>query len=477
MAHSQPEGNAAAVADDERPLLLRGAHVVTMTPGRPDWETLDVLVEGSRITEIGPSLAAGGARVLDMSGRIIIPGLVNAHLHTWQTALRFLGVDWTLPEYLANAHGGVGHHYLPGDLYHGTLAGALNQLDHGVTTIGDWSHNCLTPEHADAAIEALTATGVRAVFLYGTPYGLRDRPQDVREIDRLLHGPIARTDLLSLGLAVKGPQLSKPEVAIADFRAGAERNLIVSMHQSAGSPAPGWQAITDAGLWSPLVNIVHGTGLNTGRIKALLAEGVTFTSTPENELGQGHTTTLPTQLLALGTAPSLGTDTETATPADVLFVARMLLALQRGVGHDAALASTGLGATTIPVTAKQALSWATIEGARALGLAEHIGQIAPGMYADLVVIDARALNLWPAHDVTAAALYAHPGNIEAVLVGGVWRKRDGRLTHDQLDTVKDDLHASGQRLAHHLNSPSMVGKVRQRVVRRVVDRQLRQQVR
>jgi cytosine/adenosine deaminase-related metal-dependent hydrolase len=216
--------------------------------------------------------------------------------------------------------------------------------------------------------------------------------------------------------------------------------------------------------------------MDTGHVKALLADGVTFTSTPENELGQGHTTTLPDRLLALGAAPSLGTDTETATPADVLFVARMLLALQRGVGHDAALAATGLGATAIPVTAKQALSWATIEGARALGLADHIGQIAPGMYADLVVIDARALNLWPVHDAAAAALYAHPGNIEDVMVGGVWRKRDGRLTHRRLDAVKDDLHDSGQRLARRLNTPSMIGKVRQRVVRHVVNRQLRQQI-
>jgi cytosine/adenosine deaminase-related metal-dependent hydrolase len=476
MANSRPESDAPAVSDNQQPLLLRGAHVVTMAPGRPDWETVDVLVEGQRITEVGPGLAVKDSRVLDMSGRIIIPGLINAHLHTWQTALRFLGADWTLPDYLANTHGGVGHHYLPDDLFRGTLAGALNQLDHGVTTIGDWSHNCLTPEHADAAIEALTATGVRAVFLYGTPYGLRDRPQDVRQIDRLLRGPIAGTDLLSMGLAIKGPQLSKPEVAVADFRAAAERNLIVSMHQSAGSPGPGWKAITGAGLWSPLVNIVHGTGLDTDHVKALLDAGVTFTSTPENELGQGHTTTLPDRLLALGAAPSLGTDTETATPADVLFVARMLLALQRSVGHDAALASTGLGATTIPVTATQALAWATIEGARALGLADHIGQITPGMYADLVVIDARALNLWPVHDPAAAALYAHPGNIEDVMVSGVWRKRDGRLTHRQLDAVKDDLYDSGQRLARRLNTPSMLGKVRRRVVQRVVNRQLRQQI-
>jgi cytosine/adenosine deaminase-related metal-dependent hydrolase len=107
---------------------------------------------------------------------------------------------------------------------------------------------------------------------------------------------------------------------------------------------------------------------------------------------------------------------------------------------------------TASVTSKQALSWATVEGARALGLADTIGRLEPGMQADLVVIDARALNLWPAHDPIAAALHASLANIEAVMVAGRWRKRDHSLIDASLDEVKSKLLESGERLVRELNA-------------------------
>ncbi|MGW2491512.1 hypothetical protein ACWCV9_30440 [Streptomyces sp. NPDC001606] len=77
-------------------VLLRGAHVITMTPDRPDAEQVDILVDGETIAAVGENIEAPDAEVVDFSGRVIIPGLVNAHLHTWQTALRSAGADWTL---------------------------------------------------------------------------------------------------------------------------------------------------------------------------------------------------------------------------------------------------------------------------------------------------------------------------------------------------------------------------------------------
>ncbi|MCV7228044.1 amidohydrolase family protein [Mycolicibacterium komossense] len=414
-----------------------------MAPDRPDSEVLDVLVEGDRITQIGRRLDPAGADIVDLAGRVVIPGLVNAHLHTWQTAMRFVGTDWSLPEYLANAHGAVAHRYSPDDMYVGTLAGALNQIDGGVTTIGDWCHNCVTPEHADAGVDALTRAGVRAVFLHGTPHSVRERPHDTGEVDRLLRGPIGASDLLSMGMAVEGPQLSKPEVAIADLRAAAERGILASMHQSAGPPNPGWRAVGVAGLWGPGVNIVHGVGLTGAWVQRLADAGVSLTSTPENELGQGHCTSLTRQLLRIGTAPSLGTDTEIATPGEVLVAARITLALQRGHTHDLKHQRTGLGTESLEIRAKQALSWVTIEGARALGLADRIGRIQPGLQADLVVIDTRRLNLWPLHDPVAAALHAHPGNVESVMIGGIWRKRDHLLLETSIDDIKGSVQQSG----------------------------------
>lgn len=426
--------------------LLRGAQVITMTPDRPDAEHVDILVDGETIAAVGETIEAPDADVVDFSGRIVIPGLVNAHLHTWQTALRSAGADWTLMEYLTHLHGECVGQYTPADMHISNLAGALNQLNCGTTSVGDWCHNVLSPEHADAAVEGLVQAGIRAVFLHGTPYRSPDTPHPLAEIDRLLDGPVRDHALLTLGMALQGPQYSSAETALADFRAGAERGLVVSMHQSGGEPSPGWDAVRAAGLFSSLTNIVHGADLPDDWIKTLVEAGVTFTTTPENELGQGHGTPITGSLLSLGAAPSLGTDIDTAVPGTVLTAARIALAHQRSLAHAHHRQTTGMYANTPSVTGKQALAWATVEGAKALGLADKVGRIEVGMQADLVAVDARALNLWPAHDPVATVLHADIANIEAVMVAGTWRKRDHVLLASGLDEVKDQLRESGERL-------------------------------
>jgi 5-methylthioadenosine/S-adenosylhomocysteine deaminase len=426
--------------------LLRGAQVISMAPNRPDVERIDILIEDDRILEMDDRLDRPDAEIVDLSGRIVIPGLVNAHLHSWQTALRFIGADWTFLEYLTRMHGGMVQHYRPEDMNIGTLAGALNQINCGTTMIGDWCHNCFTPEHADAALDGLGRSGIRAVFLHGTPYGAPDVAHSVDEIDRLLDGPIRTHPLVTLGMGIKGPQLSTADTAVADFGAAAERGLVVSMHQSGGPPAPSWDAVRTAGLLGPLVNIAHGAGLTDEWFTTLVEEGVTFTITPENELSHGHGPPITGRLLRRGAAPSLGTDTETAVSGDILTAARIALAYLRGLDHEEARQSTGMCRPSASITGKQALSWATVEGARALGVADQVGRLEPGMQADLVAIDARALNLWQAHDPIAAALHANVANVEAVMIAGRWRKRDHHLVGVDLTSVEHELRESGNRL-------------------------------
>jgi 5-methylthioadenosine/S-adenosylhomocysteine deaminase len=460
-----------------KPLLLRGAQVITMAAGRPDVECIDILIEGERIAAIGENLSPDSADVADLRGRIVIPGLINAHLHTWQTALRGVGADWTMLDYLSNLHGGLAGRYAPDDMRVATFAGALNQINCGVTTLGDWCHNTPSPDHAAQAVQGLADARIRAVFMHGTPYSAADAPHPLGEIDSLLNGPIRRHPLLTLGMAIKGPQLSTPAVALADFHAANERGLVVSMHQSGGQPTPAWAAVRDAGLIGPRTNIVHGADLSDEWLKTFVDAGASFTITPENELGQGHGIPITGRLLKLGAAPSLGTDVDTVVSSEILLAARMAAAHQRGIDHLMQRHLTGTSAEKATVTSKQALSWATVEGARALGLSEHVGRLLPGMQADLVVIDATALNLWPAHDAVAAALHASIVNIESVMIAGQWRKRDHELLGVELDEVADRLLSSGEHLLQGLNKRGILAGLKRRVVRRVVGRRLANQAR
>ena len=137
--------------------LIRGATIVTMD--RQGDLHGDILIEGDTIAEIAPSIAHASAQVVEAHGCIAIPGLVNAHMHTWQTALRGIAANWTLPEYFRKMHAGLATVFTAEDLYIATYVGALNQLNCGTTTLADWCHNNPTPAHNDAAIAGLLEVG------------------------------------------------------------------------------------------------------------------------------------------------------------------------------------------------------------------------------------------------------------------------------------------------------------------------------
>ena len=308
-----------------------------------------------------------------------------------------------------------------------------------------------------AAVDALAASGIRAAFLHGSPKPeplpgqphFSEVPHPRAEVERLRRGTIFASDgLLTLGMAILGPHYSATDVALADFRLAAELALVASMHQGGGPPKSpgGWDAVEAAGLAGPGTNIVHGNDLPDDRLRRFVDAGVTFTATPEAEMAMGHGHPITGRLRALGTAPSLGVDIESAVSGEMLTVARIALAHQRALDHASIRARTGAILERPSITAREALSWITNRGAEALGLADRVGSLAPGKQADLVVIDARSLSLAPVHDPVATVLQAGRADIEAVLVAGGWRKRDFRLLHPGLDAIRLALIGSGERI-------------------------------
>src|SRR3954466_1751077 len=145
-------------------LLIKGATLITMDENLGDFPSGDALVENGRIAAIGSDMTATDAEVIDGTGRIVIPGLINAHMHTWQTGLRGAAANWTLLEYFDWVHAGLATRFRPDDIHIATLVGALNQLNCGTTTLVDWCHNNPTPAHTDAAIAALFESGIRPAF-------------------------------------------------------------------------------------------------------------------------------------------------------------------------------------------------------------------------------------------------------------------------------------------------------------------------
>ena len=445
-----------------RGLLIQDATVITMDPQWGDLRPGSILIEGERIAAVGAHIHAPDAEIIDGRSFIVIPGLINAHMHTWQTGLRAISSNWTLLEYFRWVHAGLATRFLPEDIHIATLAGALNQMNCGTTTLVDWCHNNPTPAHTDAAIEGLRESGIRAAFFHGSPKPdpkpgqphYSEVPHPRSEVERLLRGPFAsRGQLLTLGLAILGPHFSTLDVALHDFRLARELGLIASMHQGGSPPKTpnGWDVLEQENLVQDYVNIVHGNDLSDDRLARFVDRGVTFSVAPEDEMAQGHGHPITGRLRKLGAAPSLGVDLESVISGDMLTVARIALAHQRALDNAAHRAATGGIPETSTIPAREALSWITVEGARMLGFQDRIGTIAPGKQADLVFIRADALNLWPVHDpVATVVMQANLANIDSVMIAGAWRKRDGKLLFHDLDRVKVDLLRSGSRILAEL---------------------------
>ena len=449
-----------------RKLLLHGATILTMDPRYGDLRPGDILIEGNRIAAIAPKLDARPAETeveqIDASAFIIIPGLINAHMHTWQTGLRAVSSNWTLLEYFRWMHAGLATRFLPDDIRIANLAGALNQMNCGVTTLVDWCHNNPTPAHTDAAIDGLRESGIRAAFFHGSPKpdpkpGERhfsEVPHPRGEVERLLRGPFSSRDqLLTLGLAILGPHYSTLEVSLHDFRLARELGLIASMHQGGGAPKTpgGWDALERENLVGDHVNIVHGNDLADDQLARFVETGVSFSISPENEMAQGHGHPITGRLRRLGAAPSLGIDLESVVSGDLLTSARIALAHQRSLDNAIARAETGSITQTTSIPVREALEWITIAGARMLRMDDRIGSLAPGKQADLVLIRATDLNVWPVHDpVATVVIQASLANIDSVMIAGKWRKRAGKLTYANVEGVKHELLRSGTRILTEL---------------------------
>ena len=436
---------------------IRNARILSLDPAVGDIPKGDIVVEGGRIARIGRRLRARDARTIDASGMIAMPGFVNAHLHTWQTGIRGIAGNWSIREYLETMHARIAPRYTAEDTYIANLVGALNQIACGATTIFDWCHNNATPAHSDAAIDGLEESGIRAVFGHGSPKPdakegappFTHIPHPRSEIERLRNGRLSSDDArITLAMAALGPDFSTYDVTEHDFRLAREYGILISAH-TWGAPTRlnrnGYRRLAKKGLLGPDHNLVHGNFLGDAELKLLVDHGVSVTVTPEVELQMSHGTPLTGRVRALGARPSLGVDVESNISGDMFTVMRMALQTQRALDNKAAAKANGAPGPAI--SPREALEWATIEGARALGLEDRIGSLAPGKAADLILIDTSHINLFPVHDpVESVVFHANPSNVDTVMIGGRIVKRGGRLRYWGLRAKQEALARSARRI-------------------------------
>src|SRR3954471_14685404 len=334
------EGNVAADAGVHirpgAPVVFRNGTVLPMTPSRSVLRDADVLIQGERISAVGPALdVPNGTTEIDASGGIVMPGMIDTHRHMWQTAMRGYGADWTLTQYFVWNYLNYGKLFRPEDIAAGNQLSAVESLDAGVTTTVDWSHNLQTIDHAEAALDALRSVPGRFVLAYGNiqagPWEWTADPAVRGFLERLRD---ARDDMMGVQIAfdVTGDP-AFPEKAA--FEVARDLGLPVTTHAGV------WGATNDEGIrlrhengfMTPETVYVHAATLTTDSYHRIAATGgsVSVSTESEQSAGQGYP---PSWVLRSHAIPvSLSMDTSVWWSSDLFSAMRTTLGADRSREH------------------------------------------------------------------------------------------------------------------------------------------------
>jgi 5-methylthioadenosine/S-adenosylhomocysteine deaminase len=449
--------------------ILANACVVTVNGGNDILDRGSVLVQADRITAIGnvAKLAASApdATIIDCSGKILMPGMVNTHTHLFQTLLKGPGDDLPLKKWFTCMTGPAAVELTMADVRAAAMHGCVESIKSGVTTLVDFMYVHPRPGLTQAVIDAYEATGMRGFvcrgFLsggadLGVPQALIETPSaalsDARRLIELQNKPGGR---VQVGLA---PCMiwALDEAALRATRALADKlGVLVTIHVSEtqfevehskrnyGSTDTAF--LNQIGFLKPDVLAVHCVKCSSEDIGILRQRGVKVSHNPCSNMYLGSGLAPIPEMLKAGIPVGLASDGPASSNNHSLFQAMKFAALtQKGFHEDATI-----------ITAQQVLQMATIGGARAVGVDKDIGSIEVGKKADLVVVELSDAFATPVHDPISALVYSALGHEPSlVVVDGVIVMRDREILTVDETAVRRTAQTAAERLTRRAKIPS-----------------------
>jgi cytosine/adenosine deaminase-related metal-dependent hydrolase len=408
----------------ERRILLKGGVVLTLDRQVGDFAQADVLVEGGKIREVRPNIEVSrdAVAVIDAANRVVIPGFVDTHSHSYQGLLRNILVNGLLnPDYNRDIQNILTPAYQATDAYAGMLVTALGFIDMGTTAIVDISQVSHTPEHSDACIRALQESGIRAVFAYHRGAGpAAQYPQDIKRLQRTYFS--SKDQLLTLALTAN---LNANVFALA-----REVGVPIVVHVRNVLPQRNdgekLLQLSRAGLLRPGDEYIHCLHFPADTWRLIKDTGGHVSLSPPIEMTMGHGTPAIQEALDNGVRPSLSSDHAVTLSSDFFTlmrtaaIAQRYFVLQRGRNGEQNLPPL--------LTCRDVLEFATVEGARCANLDGKVGTLSPGKDADIAVLRGDRLDVWPLNNAPGTVVnLMNPSHVETVLIAGKVRKWRGSL--------------------------------------------------
>ena len=432
--------------------LIKNGHVVTVDGGRHVYDGGYVAIDGARISAVGPSSAAPDAggfdTVIDASGCIVTPGLINMHQHHWYTLFKGIADGLLLEDWVTDI-------LLPLSLKLDTEAmrvssylAAMEMLATGTTCSFNHSVTTTTADTVRATIEPQAEVGIRQVFAKELRCKTPGNPRHPLSLDEALadfevevrrwNGQ--RDGLVRLGIAIESNAhwvaagMSTEELICRGYEFARKHGLKITAHIAGGtfSLEKGFlkylretgrtdvRYLMQLGILDPQWVLIHGIHVTELDIEQMARVGCHFVYTPTSESIRGGGISPFANAHRAGINVALGTDGPMVDYSVDMVEQMKVCTLMQHVRH--------LDPTRMPV--ETTLEMATINAARALGLDNEIGSLEAGKRADIAIFDLNKHYVGVLHrPLTSFATAGKGSDVKAVLVDGRVVYRDGRFSN------------------------------------------------
>ncbi len=414
--------------------VIRDAWIVTQDEKRSILKG-DIVVDGDKIVSVGTKYKGDGDKEIDASGDIVMPGMINTHTHVAMAPLKGICDDLLFPDFL-NKVFKIDSDRTDYDLEMGAKLGCAEMMRGGTTTFVDLYYS------EDVIAKAVQEAGIRGVLCWCC-LDEQFTTQKGNPLNNCKHFYETHKDMRKIipGVGLQGVYVCGEETCVGAKEFAEEKDLPLNFHlsetrgevnnhkNSTGLRPAEW--LDKIGALTPKMIAAHSAWLTMNEVRLMGAAGmsVSLCAVSNMKLATGGVAPVP-EFLQNGVNVTIGTDSNNTNNSLDMF-SEMKIA---GLLHK----SARWDATVAP--AQQLLDFCTINGAKAIGMADKLGSIEPGKYADIVILDGKAPNMRPflSENIVANIAYSASSlNVKTVLCQGDVVVEDSKIKTLDMPAVLD----------------------------------------
>lgn len=396
-------------------ILIKNANLISMAEKREKYEeNIDILINNNTIEEIGKSLKPNKEeKVIDATGKIVMPGLINTHAHIPMSIFRETIDGYGLQEWLEEKIWPMENKLTNTDIYYSTYLSCIEMIKSGCTTINDMYFM------TDDIIKAVTKAGVRIQTTRTLMSGGDSAKKRLEELKRLID-TYKEFELVSFNAGIHGLYTTKEEDTKEFIEFAKNNNIPVHMHFCENSKEVE-DIRKDYNVNSPMevlkkyftdisVTLAHAVKLTDEEIEELSKfKNISISHCPVSNLKLGCGIAKIQKMLDENINVSLGTDGQgSGSNLDMFETMKFTALLQKGINENPKA-----------LNAYEVMKMATINGAKTLNMSEKIGSIEEGKNADIIIVDMSSELMQPINDVFADIVYNAKGsNVETTIING-----------------------------------------------------------